>query len=56
MTPQRKRRTGDPLRACPWLNLFIDEVRVLSGRTIPAAQAAQLIIEANRIMAVLGCR
>jgi hypothetical protein len=50
------RRPGDPLRACQWLNLFIHEVQTLSGRTIPVAQAAQLVNDANRIMAVLGCR
>jgi hypothetical protein len=49
-------RAGDPLRACEWLNLFIHEVQALSGRTIPPAQAAQLVNDANRIMAVLGCR
>ncbi len=50
-------RAGDPLRACQWLNLFVHEVQALAGgRAISAAQAAQLVGEANRIMAVLGCR
>ena len=50
-------RPGDPLHACQWLNLFIHEVQTLAGgRTLSAAQTAQFVAEANRIMAVLGCR
>jgi hypothetical protein len=49
-------RAGDPIRACPWIGIFILEVRAQTGRTITSAQAAQLIALANQIRAVLGCR
>ena len=48
-------RPGDPLRACGWLNQFINEVRAQTGRSITPLQAAQLLARANRIKAVLGC-
>jgi hypothetical protein len=48
-------RPGDPLRACGWLNLFINEVRAQTGRAITPFQAAQLLARANQIKAVLGC-
>jgi hypothetical protein len=48
-------RPGDPLRACGWLNQFINDVRAQTGRSITPLQAAQLLARANRIKAVLGC-
>jgi hypothetical protein len=48
-------RAGDLPRACRWLNLFIYEVQAQRGRTITTLQAAQLIVQANQVRAVLGC-
>jgi hypothetical protein len=42
--------------ACRNLDTFITLVRAMSGRSIPAATAQQLIIDATRIKAVLGCQ
>jgi hypothetical protein len=41
--------------ACASMSLFISLVRVHSGRTIPQSRANELIADANRIRAVLGC-
>ncbi len=46
---------GDTCGASIALTAFIIEVTVLAGRTIPADQAAQLIADARRIKAVIGC-
>jgi HYR domain/WD40-like Beta Propeller Repeat len=40
---------------CTGLSVFAGVVRLLSGRGIPAAQAAAWIADANRIRAVIGC-
>jgi hypothetical protein len=40
---------------CSTLSAFAVVVRRESGRTIPQAQAAKWIADANRIRAVLGC-
>jgi hypothetical protein len=40
---------------CRVLDAFIALVRSQSGRTIPADRASQLIVDATRIKAVLGC-
>jgi hypothetical protein len=40
---------------CSALNAFITLVRSRSGRTIPADRADQLVADATRIKAVLGC-
>ena len=44
-----------PQAACLTLTAFTLEVRVQSGRKIPAAQATALIADATRIRQVLGC-
>jgi hypothetical protein len=41
--------------ACRSLSVFITLVRIQSGRSIPVATANQLIADATRIKAVLGC-
>jgi hypothetical protein len=41
--------------ACASMSVFITVVRAHSGRTIPPARADQLIADAIRIRAVLGC-
>lgn len=41
--------------ACRSLDLFIALVRAHAGRSIPVARATQLIADASRIKAVLGC-
>jgi hypothetical protein len=46
---------GHPGRACAALTRFIDEVRALSGTSIPARQATQLVADGKRIKAVLAC-
>ena len=46
---------GQPQAACLTLTAFTLEVRVQSGRKIPAAQATALIADATRIRQVLGC-
>jgi hypothetical protein len=46
---------GDPLYACPWLDLFIRVVHAETGRAITAVQAGQLIAAAEQVKAVLGC-
>ncbi len=46
---------GDLARACNLLDAFINEVQAQSGKKLTAAEAAQLIAEATRIKAVLGC-
>jgi len=46
---------GDTRGACDALTAFIIEVTVLAGKKIPTNQAAQLIADARRIKAVIGC-
>jgi hypothetical protein len=46
--------TGDRLRACEILNAFTNQIAALAGKTIPAATAERLIIDASRIRTVLG--
>jgi hypothetical protein len=40
---------------CAVMTLFTKQVTALSGKSIPAATAAQLLASANRIKAVVGC-
>ena len=47
---------GQTQAACLTLTAFNLEVRAQSGKKIPAAQAAGLIADANRIKSVLGCK
>jgi hypothetical protein len=53
---QRQLANRNPHEAGETLDYFIAEVTVLSGWTIPAAQADQLIADAHRIQTVLGYR
>ncbi len=46
---------GQPQLTCLTLTAFQLEVRAQSGKKIPAAQAAVLVADANRIKGVLGC-
>lgn len=46
---------GHVTRACATLNVFVLEVRVMSGISIPPALAQQLIADAKRIRNVLAC-
>lgn len=46
---------GDTATACVRLASFIREVTALAGTQIPATEAAELIEQANRIRAVIGC-
>jgi hypothetical protein len=46
---------GDTCAACAQLTAFINQVTALAGKKIPANQAAQLIADAQRIKAVIGC-
>jgi N-acetylneuraminic acid mutarotase len=41
--------------ACPALSLFISAVRAKSGTLIPVVKAQQIIADATRIKAVIGC-
>jgi hypothetical protein len=41
--------------ACPALSFFISAVRAKSGTLIPVDRATQMIDDATRIRAVLGC-
>lgn len=52
---QRQLSAGHPRLACATLNLFIIEVRLQTRWFIPVSTAAQLITDAKRIQAVLGC-
>ena len=45
---------GQKQAACLTLTAFQLEVRAQSGKKIPAAQAAVLIADANRIKSILG--
>jgi hypothetical protein len=47
--------SGNIADACGTLTGFVNEVRAQSGKSIPPAQAAQLIADAQRIQAVLAC-
>ena len=47
---------GQTQAVCLTLTAFNLEVRAQSGKKIPAAQAAELIADANRIKSVLGCK
>jgi hypothetical protein len=47
---------GSVLRTCARLRVFTSIVRRSAGRTTPPELAAQLIADATRIRAVLGCR
>jgi hypothetical protein len=40
---------------CGGLAAFVNEVQAQSGKSIPAAQAADLVATANRIRSLLGC-
>jgi outer membrane protein assembly factor BamB len=46
---------NDVRDACSTMRALINEVKALSGKTIPPAEAATLIATANRITSVLGC-
>lgn len=46
---------GDIPDTCSTLSAFIREVQAQSGKSIPAAQASQLVADAQRIQAVLAC-
>jgi hypothetical protein len=52
---QRQLSAGHPRLACATLSLFIIEVRLQTRWAIPVSTAAQLITDAKRIQAVLGC-
>lgn len=45
----------DVTDACATLDSFIRQVRVLSGKNVPAAVATSLIADATRIESVIGC-
>jgi HYR domain len=47
--------SGDTADTCGALTGFIHEVEAQSGKHIPAANAATLISDAQRIQTVLGC-
>jgi hypothetical protein len=47
--------SGDVADTCSTLTAFIHEVKAQSGKSIPVAQASQLIADAQRIQAVLAC-
>jgi HYR domain len=46
---------GEKRKACRSLEAFRDEVRAQAGKTIPVAEARELIADARRIEAVIGC-
>ena len=46
---------GDETGACKQLNAFKNEVRAQTGKKIPAATAAALQREADRVSAAIGC-
>ena len=46
---------GDTEAACNILGAFINEVEAQSGKSLTSGTAAQLIADATRIRAVLGC-
>jgi hypothetical protein len=52
---QRLLSAGQPRLACATLNYFIFEVRLQTRWLIPVSTAAQLITDAERIQALLGC-
>jgi YVTN family beta-propeller protein len=52
---QQQLAAGDTSRACRTLTRFIADVNHQTPRYIPAATAAQLIADAQRIQAVLAC-
>jgi hypothetical protein len=52
---QSELASGKTAQACGTLGAFIKEVTAQKGKTIPAAQAAQLIASAQQIEAVIGC-
>ncbi len=47
--------TGDTTDACSTLNAFIHEVKAQTGKAITSTEASQLITDAERIQAVIGC-
>jgi N-acetylneuraminic acid mutarotase len=55
MQAQSALASGNPAGACGALTGFKDQVRAQSGKTIPADRAAQLMTDAQRIEAVIGC-
>jgi hypothetical protein len=46
---------GDTCAACAELTAFINQVTAQAGKKIPPSQASQLIADAQRIKAVIGC-
>jgi Bacterial Ig-like domain (group 3) len=52
---RRKLNQGDTCAACAELTAFINEVTAQAGKKIPINQAGQLIADAQRIKAVIGC-
>ncbi|HXL92467.1 MAG TPA: HYR domain-containing protein [Streptosporangiaceae bacterium] len=55
-TAQRQVSGRQPLMACPTLDSFIFEVKLIPPRYISPATSAALIADATRIEGVLGCR
>ena len=47
--------SGNSTLFCAALTSFAKQVTLMSGKTIPAAQATQLVTSANQIKAVQGC-
>jgi hypothetical protein len=47
--------SGNVVGTCSILSAFIHEVEAQSGKHIPAAQASQLMADAQRIRAILAC-
>ena len=52
---QSQLAAGDKTDACGTLGAFINQVKAQSGKSIPSATAGQLIADAKRIRAVIGC-
>ena len=47
---------GNRANVCNVLGAFINETQAQAGKKLTQAQAADLIADANRIRAVLGCQ
>ncbi len=54
-TAQSRLAAGDTAGACSALTGFVNEVTAQSGKKIPTATADQLLADASRIRAVIGC-
>jgi hypothetical protein len=50
-----KLAAGKVAEACDTLNAFLNEVRAQTGKTLTAAEAAELRLRATTIMVALGC-